>query len=403
MNKGSKGLAYTSFAVLAASLIVTMVSLQVTGSNQVDTGNADRIGETAFFLQSIFSDMDRSLRISTRRALTGVTNHVVLTGDPLKSPEDNISEALANGTIDGEALNGTENASLKDWTSRVRNIADRSGYSLDVQIENYSFNNTGFTIESSFTVFASLEDPTTLTTFNKTESTNTSISIEGVEDSMLLLRSEGRYLTQYNKCGFSEPAEILYTGTQNSSGHVHGYASKNPSDLSSVSDKSNKILVVDDIDSYQGSQADNFEGIVSSNPSSNTNRYSTNFVFGTTSIADIDQNTSLILNDDQVWRSSFRQMFNQGCYVSDENAPDVFDRMENSLSNDGGEGIATLIDVSRLPSELRDIESAVGYVYFDDSNSHGGLREIKGVTNEYSWFRLDQDHVDRWGLGDLAE
>lgn len=406
MNKftdKSKGLAYTSFAVLAASLIVTMVSLQVTGSNQVETGNADRIGEAAFFLQSIFSDMDRSLRISTRRALTGTTNHIVLNGNALQNPEKNVSEALENGTLNGEELNGTENASLQDWTSRVRDIADSSGYSLDVRVQNYSFNDTGFTVQSSFSVFASLRDPTTLTTFNKTESTNTDVSIEGIEDSMLLLRSEGRYLTQYSKCGFSEPAEVLYTGSQNSTGYVHGYASKNPSDISAVPDRSDKIIVVEDIDSYQTSEVNEFEGAVSADPSSNVGQYSTNYVFDTGSIADIDQNTSLILNDQQVWRSDFRRMFKQGCYLPDENGPDVFDRMENKLSNDDGDGLATLIDVSRLPSELRDVDSAVGYVYFDDSGSYGGLKQIKGVSDEYSWFRLDQDHIDEWSLEELAE
>lgn len=396
-------MAYTSFAVLAASLIVTMVSLQVTGSTQVETGNADRIGEASFFLESIFSDMDRSLRISTRRALTGTTNYIVLTGNELESPEDNVSEALENGTLDGEDLNGTENASLKEWTSRVRNIAEDSGYELDIRIENYSFNHTDFTVQSSFTVFASLRDGTTLTTFNKTESTVTDVSIEGTEDSMLLLRSEGRYLSQYSECGFSEPADVLYTGNQNSSGYVHGYASKNPSDISTVPDRSEKILVVDDVDSYQSSDVDGFAGVVSADPSSNTNQYSTSYVFDTGSIEDIDQNMSLILNDQQVWRSSFRQMFNQGCYVPDQDGPDIFDRMANELSNDDGNGIATLIDVSRLPNELRDVDSAVGYVYFDDSGSYGSLRQIKGVTDDYAWFRLDQDHVDYWGLEDLAE
>jgi hypothetical protein len=402
-SKRSKGLAYTSFAVLAASLIVTMVSLQVTGSNQIETGNADRIGETAFFLQSIFSDMDRSLRISTRRALTGTTNHIVLTGESLQNPKENISEALSNGTLDGEELNGTENASLQDWTSRVRDIADRSGYALDVNIRNYSFNDTGFTIQSSFSVFASLRDPTTLTTFNKTQSSSTNISIEDIEDPMLLLRSEGRYLTQYNKCGFSKPAEILYTGSQNSSGYVHGYVSKSPSDISAVADKPDKILAVENVDSYQTSEVNDFEGVISANPSSNTGQYSTSYVFDTDSIDDINQNMSLILNNHQIWSSRFRQMFEQECYVSDENGPDIFDRMENKLSNDDGDGLATLIDVNRLPSELRDIDSAVGYIYFDDSGSYGGLRKIKGVTDEYSWFRLDQDHIDEWGLDELAE
>lgn len=380
-----------------------MVSLQVTGNNQVQTENAERIGEASFFLQSIFSDMDRSLRISTRRALTGTTNYIVLNGEPLQEAETNISEALENGTLDGEELNGSEDASLQDWTSRVRDIADSSGYALDVRVQNYSFNDTGLNVQSSFEVFASLRDPTSLATFNRTESTVTDVSIEGTEDALILLRSEGRYLTQYNNCGFDDPADIVYTGNQNSTGYVHGYSVKNPSDISSVSESSEKILVVDNIDEYQSSEANNFGGIVSSTQSSNTNQYSTNYVFGTGSISEIDGNRSLILNNEEVWRSNFRQMINEGCYVPDEEGPDIFDRMENSVSNDDGDGIATLIDVSRLPNELRDIDSVVGYVYFDESGSYGGLRNIKGVTDQYSWFRLDQDHVDYWDLDELAE
>ena len=380
-----------------------MVSLQVTGNNQVQTENAERIGEASFFLQSIFSDMDRSLRISTRRAFTGATNYIVLNGQPLQDAEANISEALENGTLDGEGLNGSEDASLQDWTSRVRDIADTSGYALDVRVQNYSFNDTGLNVQSSFEVFASLRDPTSLATFNRTESTVTDVSIEGTEDSLLLLRSEGRYLTQYNDCGFDDPADVVYTGNQNSSGYVHGYSVKNPGDISSVPDSSEKILVVDNIDDYQISEANNFGGIVSSSQSSNTNQYSTKYVFDTDSISEIGENTSLILNGDNVWQSNFRQMINQGCYVPDEEGPDIFDRMENSVSNDDGDGIATFIDVSRLPNELRDIDSAVGYVYFDDSGDYGELNNIKGVSDQYSWFRLDQDHIDYWGLEDLAE
>lgn len=380
-----------------------MVSLQVTQSDQVRTANADRIGDASFFLQSTFSDMNRALRIATRRALTATTNHIVLEGEALGSPKDNISEALINGTLNGKKLNQTENASLTEWSSRVSNIARRSGYSLDVRVENYSFNDNGLELKSSFTVFAQLKDPTTLTTFNRTESTSTDVSIHGVEDSMLLLRSEGRYLNNYTSCGFSDPAEQLYTGTQNSSGHVHGHAAKLPADISAVDNKSEKILVVNDVDSHSVSEVNSFEGVVSADPSSDPGSYTTKHVFDTGSISDIEQEMSLILNNDQVWRSGFREMFNQGCYVESSTGPDFFDRMQNKLVNDGGDGLATLIEVSRLPSELRETDSAVGYVYFNDSASFGGVREVKSVTDEFSWFRLDQDHIDEWGMNDLAE
>ena len=379
-----------------------MVSTQVSQTENIRTSNADRIGEAAFFLQSTFTDMDRSLNIATRRALTGTTNYVVLTGESLESPRDNVSEVLVNGTLNGNPINGTENASLKEWSSRVAEIADRSGYELSVRVENYSFNEDGMQIDSSFSVFGSLRDPTTLTTFNKTESANTTVSIQDVEDSMLLVESIGRYSNQYKSCGFTEPAEILYTGTQNTSGTFHGYAEKNPSDLSTVSDKSDKILVVNNVDSYQTSEVNNFGAVVSDLESSNPQTFSTRYVFGASSISDIDNNMSLIIKNENVWRSGFREMFREGCYVPDENGPGFFDRMEGKTYGED-EGLATLIDISLLPPELQKSGSSVGYVYFNESGDFGDLNEISGVSDEYSWFRLDQDHVDYWGIEDLVE
>lgn len=399
----NKGLAFTTFAVLAASLIVMMVSVQVNQSDDVRTANADRIGEAAFFLQSTFTDMDRSLSISTRRAITAATNHVIENGEPLSKPKANVSEALVNGTLNGEELNGSRDASLSEWSSRVSKIAGRSGYDLEIEVENYSFSNEEFVIESSFAVFARLKDPSTLAQFNKTSSATSSVSIEGVEDTMILLKSKGRYVSQYSQCDFTDPADILYTGSQNSSGHYHGYAAKKPSDISAVSNKSDKVLVVDDVDSYADAEVNDFGGVVSDDTSSDSDSYTNNYVLGTSSISDIEQNMSLILNNDQVWRSGFREMFNEGCYVPDEDGPDFFDRLEAQTSNDKGTGLATLIDITELPSELQEVDSSVGYVYFNESGDFGSLREIKGVNDEYSWFRIDQDHVNYWDLEDLAE
>ncbi len=61
-----------------------------------------------------------------------------------------------------------------------------------------------------------------------------------------------------------------------------------------------------------------------------------------------------------------------------------------------------MVEVSRLPAELRETESAVGYVYFNGSG-YGGLNSVKGVTSEHPWFRLDDHHVDEWNLESLAE
>jgi hypothetical protein len=92
----------------------------------------------------------------------------------------------------------------------------------------------------------------------------------------------------------------------------------------------------------------------------------------------------------------------EGCYIDDPWGPGFLDRLQNRMvSSDGG--VATFVNVENLPSELQSTQrSAVGYAYFNQSADYGSLNSVRGVTDEYSWFNLDQDHVDHWGIGELA-
>ncbi len=402
-ERSGKGLVYTSFAILSSGLLLLMFAFPVTNSIQINEGDAARISEASFFMESVLNDMDRSLEIATSRALTGSTNYVVETGEKLQDPEKNFTSALVNGTISGTELNSTENATLNDWSQRVSDIALRSGYSLEIELVNQSFNSSGFTVRPSYSVFARLKDPSTLAEFNRTKSATTEVSIKGIEDSMILLRSQGRYISQYRRCGFDKPAENLNTGNYHSPDAVYGYAVVNPGSLAGVGRKSEKILAVDDVDSYAVADVNSFAGVVSAEPNSSTG-YTNKYIFdlsGTSTIDDITQNMSVILNDDEVWRSSFREMFKQNCYVETDRGPGFFDRLGNNLVSPDGEGVATLIEVPRLPAGLQQQESAVGYVYFN-STGYGSLNEIRGVSGEHPWFRLDDYHVNLWGIGALA-
>lgn len=398
----NKGMIYTSFAILSSSLLLLVAAFPVTNSMQVDEGEAIRISEASFFLESVLSDMDRSLEISTRRALAGAAGYVVSTGERIGNPEENVTSALVNGTISGKELNATKNATLTDWSFRVADVAKRSNYGLEIQLRNQSFNSSGFHVNSSYRVFTRLEDPSTLASFNRSNSASSRVSVTGLEDTMTLLRSEGRYVSIIEKCEFGGPAQQLYTGTVSSNGTIQGYAvvEPDPLALSSVENKSEKILVTEDITVYDPTEVNEFAGSVSAIVGSET-LFSNEYVFGTGSVNDVEPGMSLILHKKQVWKSSLREMFQEGCYVKDDTGPDFFDRLGNRLVSPDSEGIATLLEVPRLPSELQKQDSAVAHVYFNGTG-YGSLKKVKGVNYEYQWFRLDQKHVDEWGLEPLA-
>ncbi len=383
---------------MAAGLIMMIAALQVSGPHETNSAEGERIGEAAFFLDSALSDADRTLEMATRRAFTANTNYVVTEGEPLQQAEQNMSEALVNGTMDGEPLDGTENASINDWNNRVSEIASGSGYELGITLEDYDFEENGLDLESSFTVFTVLEDPVTLASFNRTESKQSSTSLEDVEDPLITLRSEGRYVSQYEECRLESPAEKISEGQQRSQNSAKGEAAKQIDE-----EQENKVFVTDDIDDYEPSEVEDYEAIVSEQISEQPDSYNDNYIYGV-EINVIEEGDKLLLNEEQLWISVFTEMFQENCYMETDTAPTVLDRLENRLiSAEEESGITTFLDVSQLPDELQTEGSAVDYVYFNESSDYGSLNEIVEVSDRYSWFRIDDYHVDYWDLEDLVE
>jgi hypothetical protein len=396
-----KGFAFTSFALLASGVVLSAALFASSGGSDVEkTAEAQRISSASFFLDSFVSDSERSLRIATRRALTSATNFVAQNGEPLSNPAENISQVAVNGTLGDEEALGE--AYVKEWESRSARLAEDSNYRLNVSTRIRNLSSNFLEIRANYTVETRLFDPVTLSRFRSTDNKTVTVSAEGLEDPMLLLRSSGRYVSSYTRCGFADPADMLGTGTQNSSSVFHGSAAVSPSDPSSLSNAGQKVLVVADVDDYSSQHSQNsvndFGAVVSAEESENPESYSEHYVFGTGSNPGIGENESVTVYREQIWRTNFREMFQERCYIEDASGPGVLDRFENNADASGG--VATLLDVSALPSEIQREDSAVGHEYFDSDQST--LEKIHGVTEYYPWFRLDQPHIQKYDLQELA-
>lgn len=390
----SKGMIYTTFAIMASSLIFFMAALSVTSNIGVGTSDALRIGEASFYLDSVLEDAERSTSIATRRGLTGSSNYIISEGEAFNNSEAGLASAIVNGSVNGVDLNSTGNGSLSEWSSKVENLSQEAGYQLDLKVSRYGLNSSGFSMDSSMQIEARLKDPVTLVSFNRTESVQISVSIEEVEDPLILLRSKGRYTPTVNRCGFDSPADSLGTGAQDSSPSVLGEAVVNPVDTGSVEDKAEKVLVVDS-DAHLESGVDQFAGVVTYGGS---DPVSTDYIFNTGDLG-IGTGQDVILSGNEVWNSNFEEMIFENCYIPAE-APGLMERYENNLT-EVEDGMLTLVDVASLPDALRYEGTAVGYKYFSQTQD-GGLNSISGVTDSYSWFRLDDEDVNRWSLGSLT-
>jgi len=386
---------YTTFAVVATSLIFFMAMSPINSDIDVDTSDTVRISEASFYLDSVLEDLERSSEMAAKRGLTGSANYIIETGEPLEDPEENLTEAIVNGSISGVELNSTENASLSEWSDKVEGMARNAGYRLNLTVQDHEFNASGFRLEGSKEIKARLKDPVTLASFNRTESVDIEVDVDGTEDPLLLLRSQGRYTPVIKYCGFDRPATRIGTGSESSSPSVLGEAVVEPSDPGGIENKSDKVLVVEE-NADQIGEADSFAGVVSYGSSAPV---STDYVYGTGPLS-LEDGQDVILSGNEVWKSNFREMIFEDCYVPAK-APGIMERYGNNLT-EVENGILTFVDASSLPSELRYPETSVGYKYFV-GDSQGTVHGIDGVTDTHSWFRLDDEDIERWGLEGLVK
>ncbi len=420
------GFVYTMFAMLVLGMTLTVTLLPLTVDRPSRTGEQVRVDEVFYFLKSVNDDFDRVTGIIGRRAMTALSNRIVNNGTYLNDSKDAFREVFENGTINDTAAALMNRSSFTDWSASMEDEAAKADYNLSTDINAIDLGfDPPLDIELNVSYRYNLSDDITSTRFERTRNVSQTVSFAGVEDPLILVESVGRYTNFYAACQRRHPAQRhasggdwFYEEVKNwTSGTAVVRPGNNPVD--SVSNPGRKIAIVDDLCSYSDlSDFSGFEGVVSESdaidgkdPNNNVDACGETDVnidalvddaAGATAVAN---DSMAVMTEDQVWQNNLKNWTDEACYFSDPTAPTVWGRLEGRLTSaEGRNGTEFLLTVPDLPAELEESDtSAVTHVYFNDSGDFGDARKIKGVTDQdMSWFRLDQDHVDEWGIGALA-
>lgn len=432
---------YTTFAIIATSLLILLVSFTAVDTDYTSDTNPFRIGQASFYVQNVEKDYNRAYNIAFQRGTTGLTNYIIETGEPIKDPQEGLRNATVTGNVSGTYLENTGNATLSNWKKRVERAASGSQYRLTIDYGDMQVEDNFMTLRGDLETDFYLKDPVSLANFNRTQKYSTQTSIEGLEDPLILLRSRGRYINTFQTCSFDQPADQLLTGNGDTEA-TYGNATIVAADganLDDIDNEGQKVLVTDDLEPYIPDQMEtinDFAGVVSAEPlpsggpgggppggggpdGANEGDYTTKYVFDTGTIAPINEQMRLILYNDRVWDSNIREVINSGCYMESTGTattsagPGFLERTENEVTSEPREtqGLTTILDKSQLPSQLRKAEASnIDYVYFNDTGDYGSVSGIAGLTGDEAHgareyresFRLDQEHIEKWGLEGLS-
>lgn len=409
-----KGMTYTTFAVMASAVLLSLMIMPYEGLDVGTDGDAALIGQASFYHEQVHGDKDRAFDIAFDRGMSGVTSYMVSEGVAMNQPRRNISYATVNATTGQYDLQYMDNASLNNWGGRVQSAAEAAGYEFSYSFENQNVEKTAseFVLRSNITMKSTLRDPSTRTVFNRSSTATTTQTIENLEDPLLRLQTGDFYGHFYERCGFTDLSQQVGTGSQSSGSLVWGKVSFNPT-IDGDTQYQNRIIVSEDLQAnYDPAQTQNFEAAISASQVDNPADYNTHYLYNIGEASNLDQNQSIVIDQSTLHHTRIREMLSRSCYMESTegnlNGPGFFERLQNDVTADTDSGLVSLVNKTELQSN--NDNSNADYVYFSNNpDQFGETTQIRGVTfgdsgSDYlNNFRLDQYHINQWELEELAE
>jgi hypothetical protein len=224
-----KGIFLTIAALLLAVLSVLAFTGLVTVTEPRQRAIDIRILTLNNFLVDTEKDMARAIFISGFRAILSLTDNVIQTGEYLADTESAFLSAVMNATYKNDTLDEVVNATLVNWSQRIRDQANDVGANftltiLGASVEHY----TPWDIRMNFTAQLVLEDLEGLASFNTTHTASATLSIIGLEDPIYALNTLARVTNRINKTPITD--FVVANSTTNLQVHANNSYYVNHSD-----------------------------------------------------------------------------------------------------------------------------------------------------------------------------
>lgn len=388
---------YSLIAVVIAFPIMIFAMQYLTYSQKSNYSISDRVisDQLHQLVNSIELDTEKAMEISGRRALIAATNFVLNSGAPFSNANDNLTELMLYGSINGTENFMMMNNTMANWSYRISSIA--TDFDVFLEYGNISIeNNNGFSLLIGMDLNMTITDKLKITKMEKINSRKSvTISVVGMEDPIFPLNTQGfvrRIIRLSSPVYFTKRVLVA---SDNSSGSCSGDVTFNKSECDT-----NKILVADDSSGvtfacHLGIILDDNEDL-----SGDTSCYLT----GNGSSVNLVNETvtssgywKIYVDEDSKSAWSMPGAENLGeRYYYKGSGPDFLQRLEGNYSP-SSKGIVTFIYLPELEEQAYPVGdySRVAYRFFSDQGTCDKVRNAPG------WFGLDNTHAPEFNLTDI--
>jgi len=398
-SRGMDGQVYSLIAILIAIPLILFVTFYLSGDQHMDYAAIDKVvaDQMHEVERSIEKDFVQAMSISGKRAFLAASNDVIREGRKLDDANARLMELLTNGSLYENYTYVMDNNTINDWMDKITDM-DLGfdiglGYS-DLTLEGHDAFNVLLSVELDINV----TDDLGKSRIDKSLPKESLISIEQVEDPIFALNTFGYISRPIKEYPYPYHAIEIVQGT--SDGNCKGNVTFDPLDP----DPSGKILVTEDAAGISG-----FLGVVSetSSPPSVSCYVVDAFdaVNKTRDITEWSGYPSLFIDNETsaLWSLPVYEVPYEGYYTAfpSGTGPDIFERLEGSLTGSGENGMETFINAERFQSvglSVKTNQVSVAYLYFSTQSINGV--PVRGMP---PWFRIDFTRAAKYNLTDLME
>ncbi len=400
-----KGIVFSFIIFFLAVTVIALLLLQrsLISSRLEEIFVEERITSMNSLHESIVRDLGKVTEIIMRRAIVVAASHVISEGSGLDNATLRLEELVLNGTLNQTPESLMENSTLSDWIKKMESVSIIKGFYsnltlLDLEIKPYDSWNLLVRINLSINI----TDKQGVASLTRNETIDTLVFLEGLEDPLSPLNTEGRVTNTIRKSPFDGNfTQLLLIGN---GGNGWAYANV----TNNIANKNGKILVV-----HNASEVDlsGVKGVISETDI--LIPITVPYVVNSSALSLIPSNINLLLDGDngKVWFiDNFKKHVENSYYYSSNNGPSFLDRLEGNLTCNycsltpniiGLESFVNKKELISLGLPIVENKTNIDYLYFSESFVSG--EKVKGITDDFNYFRIDSSHQPIYGVEFIIE
>ena len=197
----NKGIFFKTLAILILTLFV--ISFSLYSDVQERTSVQKRVQTMNSFLKSIEDDIPRQLYISGFRTIFRMEKRIIETGNYILPADFDrlFKENFFNGTMEGvENLDLMSGATFPDLQQKTQEKADKVNVYINITSPNLTITQSDpWNLRIELTTDLVLVDKNQLASWNKTETYVGFVPINGFEDPLYLIGTNGKYANKFNQ------------------------------------------------------------------------------------------------------------------------------------------------------------------------------------------------------------